>query len=359
MFDTPEDILRLSLDSPSALVPLLQLEGEHDCRLLYQAADRVREIYCGPEVFLRGIIEFSSFCRRNCHYCGLRKDNIHLPRYRMSEDEIFAAARMIHEQGIETVVLQSGEDPHYTPERLASIVKRILDSFDVAITLSAGEFSPDEYEFLRVAGADRYLLKIETTNPDIYHSIHPDSNLEDRMKCTDWLREAGFQVGSGFMIGLPGQTAGDIAGDIWFLKKIDADMAGIGPFIPHPGTPMGKDPGGSVSATLKATAVSRLVLKDTHLPTTTALESSGSGNRVLGLKAGSNVVMPNFTPLKYRKLYQIYPEKAGSDLEPLEALKVILEQIRGTGRPVGKGKGDSLKKTFRARVHPADDFFRT
>lgn len=349
MFKNIEDILDLPLDSPSALVPLLQLEDEDDCRLLYQAADRVREIHCGPEVFLRGIIEFSSYCRKSCYYCGLRKDNIRLPRFRMSEGEIFASARLIYEQGIGTVVLQSGEDPHFTPDLLASIVGRILDSFDVAVTLSAGEFSPDEYRFLRETGADRYLLKIETTNPDIYHAIHPDSRLEDRLNCTAWLREAGFQVGSGFIIGLPGQAAEDIAKDIWFLKEIEADMAGIGPFIPHPDTPMGDFERGSVTATLKATAVSRLVLKDTHLPTTTALESSGRGNRILGLRAGSNVVMPNFTPLKYRRLYEIYPEKAGSELEPLEALQVVMEQIRGTGRPIGKGKGDSLKEPFRGR----------
>lgn len=343
MFDTAENILDLPLDSPPALVPLLEMQDEKDCRLLFEAADRVRRIYSGPEVHLRGIVEFSSYCRRSCYYCGLRKDNVRLPRYRMSEDEILASVRMIHEHGIQTVVLQSGEDPHYTPERLTSIVRRIRDSFDMAITLSAGEFSRAEYKYLREAGADRYLLKIETTNPEIYHSVHPDSSLEERIQCTAWLREAGFQVGSGFMIGLPGQTAGDIARDIWFLKEIDADMAGIGPFIPHPDTPMGNAPRGSVSAALKAVAVSRLVLKDTHLPTTTALESSGRGSRILGLRAGANVIMPNFTPLEYRRRYEIYPEKAGVELEPTEGLRVILNQIRKAGRPVGKGKGHSLK----------------
>ncbi len=342
MFNTVEDLLKLPLDSSSALVPLLEAD-DGDCRLLFEAADRVREIHCGPEVHLRGIIEFSNHCRRNCLYCGLRRDNTVLTRYRMSEDEIIDSARLIHNQGIGTVVLQSGEDPFFSAEKLARIAGSIRNRFNMAITLSAGEFSLEEYRLLRDAGVDRYLLKIETANPVIYRAIHPDSRLENRMKCTEWLRGAGFQVGSGFMIGLPGQTAADIADDIWFLKTIDADMAGMGPFIPHPQTPMGNAPRGSVQVTLKATAVARLLLKNTHLPTTTALESSGRDSRILGLKAGANVIMPNFTPMKYRKLYEIYPEKAGVELEPIEALSVVLGQIKKAGRLPGKGKGHSLK----------------
>ena len=277
---------------------------------LFATADRVRACGVGDDIHLRALIEISSFCRRDCLYCGLRISNKRLRRYRMSDREILAAAHAAADRGLRTVVLQSGEDPALTPARVARLVRRIKDSVDVAVTLSLGEYSRDDYCEMQEAGADRYLLKHETINPDIYHAMHPGMDFEHRIRCLVWLREAGFQVGSGVIVGLPGQTCETLADDIIFMRRLGSDMAGIGPLIPHPATPLAAVRPGCVAKTLAVLAVARLAMPYCHLPATTALATMDPHGVERALRAGANVIMPDATPGKYRDLYEIYPSRA-------------------------------------------------
>jgi len=333
---------------------LLSLANQEMLKILFQHADEVRREFCGDKVYLRGIIEFSNYCRRNCLYCGLRREHFQLTRYRMHEDEIVKTALEIADLGVGTVVLQSGEDPYFTAEVVERIIFRIKQKADVAITLSLGERPFDELQRWHLAGADRYLLKHETINPELYARMHPDMKYEERLNCLKALRTIGYQIGAGNIIGLPGQTIEDIADDILFLKKIDADMVGIGPFIPNVNTPLGKYPGGDVLMTLKTVAVARIVLRDTHIPATTALGSIDEWGREKALKCGANVLMPNFTPARYRRLYEIYPNKRCVDDMPKHCFNCIQARIKALGREVGLGKGHSLKKRFVALQNSVD-----
>ncbi|GAB4338717.1 MAG: [FeFe] hydrogenase H-cluster radical SAM maturase HydE [Calditrichia bacterium] len=347
MIEKLDEILNKEELSREEMIFLLDLEEKDHLKKLFRRADEVRRQYCGEVVYLRGIIEFSNYCRRNCNYCGLRHGNLQLERYRLTPDQIVENAHKLAELGIGTIVLQSGEDPHYTAEIIEDIIRRIKAAADVAITLAVGERPREEYELWFNAGAERYLLKHETINPDLYRQLHPDMEYEERLRCLWDLREIGFQVGTGNMIGLPGQTTADIADDILFMKKIDADMGGIGPYIPNDNTPLKGAKGGTVMDTLKALAVARLVLKETHLPATTALGSIDSWGREKGLQCGANVLMPNFTPSFYRKMYEIYPDKLCVDDTPDHCFNCIQARIKAIGREVGLSKGHSLKKRFR------------
>lgn len=323
------------------VLALLQASPGEEEESLFRAADAVRRRVVGDEVHLRGVIEFSNHCRRHCLYCGIRADNRRLERYRMQPAEIVAAARRGVELGYKTIVLQSGEDPWYTRETLAEIIRSIKE-WGVAVTLCVGERPREDYACWREAGADRYLLKHETANPRLYARLHPGMHLADRLNHLRWLKELGYQVGAGNIVGLPGQTLADLADDLLLLRDLRVEMAGIGPFIPHPDTPLGQYPPGSVSLTLRVLAVARLLLPWCHLPATTALATLNPEARRLTLLRGANVVMPNLTPARYRRNYEIYPNKICLDEDPGHCRLCLHQLVSGLGRRLAAGPGHGL-----------------
>ena len=329
--------------SKEEIVFLLNLTDEIEVNKLYERADSLRRLYVGDEVHLRGIIDFSNFCEQNCIYCGLREDNFSLHRYRMTPEEIIETAKTIANEGVYTLVLQSGEDSYYDTDMISYIIYTIKQKTNLAITLSIGERRFDEYRAWKIAGADRYLLKHETANERHYYAYHDKQNLNERIKHLRFLKQIGYQVASGSLIGLPMQTVEDLADDILLCKEIDVDMAAFGPFIPVPFTPYKSHKAGSVELTLKTMAVVRLVLKNVHIPATTALDSLDKQGREKGLRCGANVVMPDFTPHPYREQYQIYPGKRGISDDPLASHKMIISRIEAIGRKVSASRGDSLK----------------
>ncbi len=324
------------------LVFLLEQEGKEEMQEIFDAADRSRRLFMGDGILLRGIVEFSSFCRNTCFYCGLHAGNSQITRYRMSASEILECIGKIASQGIRTVVLQSGEDDGLDPLWLAKVVREAKKRFAVAVTLSVGERPREDYELWRKAGADRYLLKIESSDKELYESVHAGRRLETRLRCIFDLAVLGYQVGCGIMVGLPGQSLRHIAGDILFFADSRFDMIGIGPFIPHPQTRLKGQPRGGVELSLKTVALTRIVTKNTHLPATTALGSMDRDYRREGLRAGANVLMPNFTPLEYKKLYEIYPGKRCVS-EPTGACGFCMEGLaESVGRTIDYSRGDSL-----------------
>ncbi|MGB9885597.1 MAG: [FeFe] hydrogenase H-cluster radical SAM maturase HydE [Moorellales bacterium] len=328
-------------------VVVLLSAREEEMAALGRAADEVRQQHLGPEVHLRGIIEFSNYCRRNCLYCGLRRDNRQLPRYRLWPEEILAAARKAVELGLPTVVLQSGEDLYYRGPIVAEIVSALKREVGVqAVTLSLGERSREDYAAWRGAGADRYLLKHETADQELFARLRPGTDYRQRLQCLAWLKELGYQVGSGNMVGLPGQSLVSLAEDLLLLKELEVEMAGIGPFIPHPQTPLAGEPGGTSELTLKVLAVARLLLPTAHLPATTALGTVHPQGRSLGLAFGANVIMPDITPPPYRYYYQIYPGKGGSYRGVEEAVQAVKELVLSQGRRVATGPGHALRSVF-------------
>lgn len=344
---------------------------------LFKQAHRKRLEALGSGVHLRGIIEFSNYCRQDCLYCGLRRSNRALARYRMSPREILEAAEeamKLHKFG--TFVLQSGEDPGYDARWLAQVV-RYVKSLGAAVTLSVGQWSREHYGLWKEAGADRFLLKHETGDPLLFQLMKPTTDLAARLKCLSDLRDLGYQVGSGIILGLPGQTLATVAGDLLLMKEYDFEMVSIGPFIPHPDTPLGatgsagsQDPSALIRRTLTVTAAARLMVPRAHIPGTTALGVlTGEGQcmsalyreyagllgmpyvsqdrpdaRSLCLHAGANVIMPDVTPGKYRESYSIYPGKPGADGGEVSlAIRGALKRISGLGTFVCPGKGDSPK----------------
>ncbi|CCU80703.1 [FeFe] hydrogenase maturation protein HydE [Halanaerobium saccharolyticum subsp. saccharolyticum DSM 6643] len=310
---------------------------------LLQKADQKRTEICGDEVHLRAIIEFSSYCKQNCHYCGLRKDNQQLERYRLRKEEIIKTSQMASELGYQTVVLQSGEDD-YPAAEIAEIIKEIKKTTGMAITLSLGERDFDAYKLWREAGADRYLLKHEIASKNLYEKYHPGMSFENRIESLRYLKMLGYQIGSGVIIDLPGQTPDILAEDLLLCQKLELDMIGSGPFIPHQQTPLKGTKTGTVEMTLKFTALSRLLLPLTHIPATTALGTIDDEGRQKALKAGANVVMPNVTDGKYREQYQIYPDKICVNEEAGDCRQCIGSIISSLGRHVSQNKGHSLRK---------------
>lgn len=327
------------------IITLLSCDGPA-LEVLFAAADQVRKTFMGDAVHLRGLIEFSNYCQRNCAYCGLRENNKALSRYRLDAEEILTIARAAVPLGYKTVVLQSGEDSYYSAEMIAVITCRLKEELNLAVTLSLGERAKEDYRLWREAGADRYLLKHETSDAELYGALHPDMDWENRKKSLYTLRELGYQVGSGCMVGLPGQTLTSLAADLLFLKELDVEMAGIGPFIPNPNTPLARAQRGTVELTLKMIAIARLLMPQAHLPATTALGSIDSKGRQKALVAGANVVMPNITPNKYRRLYEIYPNKICLDDNPAHCRNCIGGIISSLGRTVAEGAGHSPKEQF-------------
>lgn len=318
------------------------LKDEKNQQSLFAKADEIRQRYVGDEVHLRALIEFSNICRNNCMYCGIRKDNRNVKRYHMSEDELVNTAKSAAEMGFKTVVMQSGEDMYYNPSRLCNIIERIK-KFDVAITLSIGERDYDDYKAFKEAGADRYLIRIETTDKDLYHKLDPDMSWNRRYECLCALRDLGYEVGSGIMVGLPEQTIESIADDLLFLQNFGVDMAGIGPFIPHSQTPLKDCAGGSLGLALRTMAVMRLLLEDINIPATTAMETLHPNGRILALKSGANVVMPNVTEGEYRRLYELYPGKICINDTPAQCRTCIGAKILSIGRKIGTGFGGHRK----------------
>ncbi|HET6452574.1 MAG TPA: [FeFe] hydrogenase H-cluster radical SAM maturase HydE [Spirochaetia bacterium] len=334
------------LPDTGALEDLLGRHEPSEVAEILETADRVRHQYMGDGVLLRGIVEFSSFCANTCFYCGLHGGNGALERYRMNGAEILEAVDHVARQGIRTVVLQSGEDALIDTDWLAGLVRQIRGRHDMAVTLSVGERPREDFARWREAGADRYLLKIESSDPDLYASLHERRALESRLRCVRDLFDLGYQVGSGVMVGVPGQTGRHLAQDIRYFAQNDFDMIGIGPFIPHPQTRLAGRTPGTVEMTLKTVALTRICTRTAHLPATTALGSLGKDYRADGLKAGANVLMPNFTPVRYKKLYEIYPGKRCIS-EPAGACAFCMEgMVAGIGRSIDYSRGDSLKGRF-------------
>jgi biotin synthase len=324
------------------LTPLLAC-ADADAPRLYQAADVVRQAHVGEAVHLRGLIEFSNICRKDCAYCGLRRENRAVERYRLSVETIIATAREAEKLGYRSVVLQSGEDLWYTTERLCEVIRGIKASTDLAITLSAGERERETYRAWRAAGADRYLLRIESTSPALFAALHPDDDMEARKACLYTLRELGYQLGSGVMVGLPGQTPEMLADDVIWLHELGAEMIGVGPFIPHAETPLRDADGGTVEQTLRLVAVLRLVFPDAHLPATTAMGSLDPLGRERALEVGANVMMPNVTPTDVRAKYEIYPGKICLGDDAAHCRGCITLRIHAIGRTVGTDHGHVIR----------------
>lgn len=330
--DLPDEELR------ALLVSLDQKEFEHLC----ERACEVREKVYGKEVYLRGLIEFSNYCRNDCYYCGIRKSNRLADRYRLAEDEIVACSDAGYELGFRTFVLQSGEDLSYTTADICRIVSRIRSRHpDCAVTLSIGEKSRSEYQAYYDAGAERYLLRQETSNPVHYRKLHPPGlSIENRKRCLYDLREIGYQVGCGIMVGTPGQTSEYIIEDLRFMQKLDPQMIGIGPFIHHKDTPFRNQPDGTLQDTLHLLAILRLMFPHILLPATTALGTIHPLGREMGIRAGANVVMPNLSPRGVRKKYLLYDGKICTGDEAAECRACMERRIAATGYKVVVSRGD-------------------
>jgi biotin synthase len=327
----------------------------HRLEKLWEEADAVREAHVGMAVHLRGLIEVGNHCVRKCAYCGIAACAPAVPRYRMSREDILDCAQRAKDFGFGTVVMQSGEDPGITQEFMEDVIRTIKARTGLAITLSLGERREADLKTWKEAGADRYLLRFETTDPELYRTIHPSlpGSVSDRLQQLLLMRDLGLEIGTGVMVGIPGQTWETLAEDIWTFRDFDMDMIGIGPYILSPGTPLDGELGerlkrqagtGQVpsdeTTTLKVLALTRLLCPDTNIPSTTALATiDPAAGRANGLKVGANVVMPNLTPPKYRELYQIYPGKAGLH-ETADITRARIEdQIHALGRSIGRGPG--------------------
>ena len=305
---------------------------------LFKEADRIRRENVGDEIHLRALIEFSNICKRQCLYCGLRSPNKEVERYRLSKDEILASAKKAVDLGYRTIVLQSGEDDNYYSDKMCDIIRSIKE-LDVAVTLSMGEKTFDEYKAYREAGADRYLIRIETTDKKLYEVMHLNASFENRIRCLEDLKTLNYEVGTGCLVGLPNQTIESLANDILFFKEIDADMIGIGPFIPHAQTPLKDEKQGDFWLALKVMALTRINLPTINIPATTAMETIIPNGRLIALQSGANVVMPNVSALDCRKKYEIYPNKAGINDDEKEMRKLLEEKFAKIGRTISKEKG--------------------
>ncbi len=314
--------------------------------LLTQEAVRIRKKHYGDKVYIRGLIEFTNYCRNDCGYCGIRRGNLHVRRYRLTKEEILECCARGYELGFRTFVLQGGEDRWFTDERMADIIRSIRASYpDCAITLSIGERSYESYRLLKEAGADRYLLRHETADEEHYGKLHPsEMSLAVRKMCLYDLKFLGYQVGAGFMVGSPGQTADGLAKDLLFLKELRPHMVGIGPFVPHHDTRFAQEKAGSVELTLFLLSVIRILLPKVLLPATTALGTMDPQGREKGLQAGANVVMPNLSPQKNRKQYELYDNKICTGEEAAECLECLARRVEQAGYHLCSGRGDALQE---------------
>jgi len=319
------------------------LNPDKDPAELYALADRVRREEMGDGVHLRGLIEFSNYCRRKCYYCGIRAGNAKLRRYRLTPEEVLGCARTAARLNYGTVVMQSGEDPAWGVRELVPLIESIKKETGLAVTLSVGEHSKEDYRALRDAGADRFLLRFETSDRRLFAMLKPDSDYDARFRCLAGLKEAGFQVGSGVMAGLPGQSRESMADDILLFKRLELDMVGIGPFIANPDTPLGGAVSGTLDAALRMVALTRIVTRNTHIPATTAMGSIDPQGRQKALRCGANVLMPNISPTEHRPDYQLYPGKICVGEAPEQCAGCVDAMLAGLGRKRAEGFGHSLK----------------
>lgn len=312
---------------------------------LFFAADKVRREHYGTDVYVRGLIEFTNYCKNDCYYCGIRHGNKKAVRYRLSREDIMECCREGYALGFRTFVLQGGEDPYYTDEIMCEIISSIRKEYpDCAITLSVGEKSRETYEKYFAAGANRYLLRHETADKEHYAMLHPNSmSLENRKRCLFDLKEIGFQVGSGFMVGSPYQTAENLLADLRFLQELMPDMIGIGPYLTHEQTPFADKENGSMELTLRLIAVLRLMFPYALLPSTTALGTIHPKGRELGLKAGANVVMPNLSPVNVRKLYELYENKICTGEEAAQCRGCLEQRVENAGYKIVTDIGNVKK----------------
>ena len=314
------------------------------CKLLQEEALRLRKKYYGDKVYIRGLIEFTNYCKNNCYYCGIRRGNPNVKRYRLSEEEILSCCENGYGLGFRTFVLQGGEDPFYTDDRLVHIIRQIKENYtDCALTLSIGEKSKESYRRFREAGADRYLLRHETANEEHYRMLHPEEmRLANRKQCLFDLKKLGYQVGAGFMVGSPGQTMEHLAEDLLFLKELEPEMVGIGPFIPHHETQFAGEKAGDVELTLFLLSVIRIMLPKVLLPATTALGTMDVRGREKGLLAGANVIMPNLSPKENRKDYELYDNKICTGEEAAECRQCLSRRVESVGCHIVTDRGDAL-----------------
>ena len=322
------------------------LSGEEEKELI-AAADEVRRENYGDQVYVRGLIEFTNYCRNDCYYCGIRRSNRKVDRYRLDRETILSCCREGYELGYRTFVLQGGEDPYYTDEILCDIVSAIHEEFPgCAITLSAGERSTESYQRLHEAGARRYLLRHEAADENLYRMLHPAGmSLENRERCLFDLKKTGYQVGSGFMVGAPGQTPEHLLKDIRFLQQLQPDMIGIGPYLRHEDTPFRDRPDGSMRLTLRLIAILRLVFPWALIPSTTALGTIHPEGRELGLKAGANVVMPNLSPAEVREKYELYDNKICTGEESAQCRSCLEARVFSAGYRIVTDVGDVKKNS--------------
>ncbi len=293
---------------------------------VYKKADTIKRQIYGDNIYIRAILEFSNHCKLDCKYCGLNCNNKNIERYRVSLDEMISIANKAHEAGYKTIVLQSGEDKFYTAKILGDVVKEIKKT-GIAVTLSCGELKYEEYKHLKDCGADRYLLKHECSDPAIYADLHGISKFENRIECLRNIKKLGYELGSGFMIGLPNQSISTIADDILLLKELKCDMAGIGPFIPHPQTQLKDQKSGSTELTKRAVALARILFGEINLPATTSLGVLNNNEKNDIFSCGANVIMKKVTPEPYKSLYEIYPSKL-TKTDILKDRKELEAQIR-------------------------------
>ena len=309
---------------------------------LGQEAARLREKYYGNKVYMRGLIEFTNFCKNNCYYCGIRRDNRKAERYRLTPETVLACCEEGYRLGFRTFVLQSGEDPALNDELLTGLIREMRRRWpDCAITLSLGERTEASYRALFEAGANRYLLRHETITPDHYRWLHPvRMSLDHRIECLHTLKKIGYQTGTGIMVGSPGQTVDDLVRDLLFIREFEPQMIGIGPFIPHRDTPFGHEPAGSVERTLTLLSILRLMRPAALIPSTTALATLSGDGRMRGILAGANVVMPNLSPPDERSKYNLYDGKAAFGAEAAEGLAALERELNEIGRHISWSRGD-------------------
>lgn len=330
--------------SREELVYILDNITKEEQEYLYEKSNDIRLQNYDNKVYMRGLLEFTNYCKRDCMYCGIRKSNNKADRYRLTFDEIIKCCDIGDKLGYKTYVLQGGEDAYFTDERMIEIIKEIKRRHpDNAITLSLGERSYESYKKLFEAGAERYLIRHETASKHLYQKLHPGASFEERIQCLKNLKEIGYQVGDGFMVGLPGQTNEDLVEDLMFIKEFKPEMCGIGPFIPQKDTPLGKEEGGTLEKTVIMLALIRLLLPDVLLPASTALGSVDPLGREKGVKAGANVVMPNLSPTEVRDKYALYDGKICTGDEAAECRMCIERRMKRFGFEIEVGRGDNVK----------------
>ena len=324
------------------LIFVLKNRGEEPASYLAELARKQAQKIYGKKVFPRGLIEFTNYCRNNCYYCGIQSSNKNICRYRLSIEQILSACQSGYEIGYRSFVLQGGEDPYYSDEHMVPIVEEIHQAYpDCAITLSLGERSPESYRKLHAAGGKRYLLRHETISPALYQKLHPKKmSLEHRVQCLYDLREAGFQVGTGFMVGAPYQTLEDLADDLLFIKKLHPQMVGIGPFVPHHDTIFRDFAAGTAELTTYLISILRLMDHHLLLPSTTALGTIDPKGREKGILAGANVVMPNLSPTDVRKDYALYDNKICTGEEAAECVGCLSKRIESIGYQLEFSQGN-------------------